>query len=142
MLSSPARNFFKAFSTSMFEEPNPVAGVLKFVNVGPHLRLPTLIVTGGFSAGGATGMQTDWAGQLRNLGGQLDENAANFLNLFVFVEHVLVAQQVAKVKIAGLGLGLSAGMKRTIFSSQLLGRVASHPKRLFVMHSNLPVLLR
>jgi hypothetical protein len=30
----------------MLEEPYPMAGVLKFVNVSPDLGLPTLIVRG------------------------------------------------------------------------------------------------
>jgi len=48
---------------------------------------------------------------------------------------VLVAQQVSKAEFAGFGFGFLAGVERSVFGTQLLGRIAGHPENVFVSHS-------
>ncbi len=55
------------------------------------------------------------------LGLEFDEDAADFLDVFILSDHVLVAQDVAKAELAGFVLGLGAGVKRTVLGAQLLG---------------------
>ena len=71
----------------------------------------------------------------QNRARQLDEDAANFLDLLVLVEHVFVAEQVAESQFAGFSFGFGARVERAILRPQLLGRVASHPEGFFVVHS-------
>ena len=54
---TPARNFLKAFSPGLLEEPDAVAGMLEFVNVRPYLGLPGVIMDGTCPAGGAPGVE-------------------------------------------------------------------------------------
>ena len=86
-----------------------MAGVFELVDVGPDFGLPAFFVGGGFAAGGAAGVEgngnsldTDGDGS-----GQFHEDAADFLNFFVFAEQVLVAQQVAEAEFLGFRLGLA-----------------------------------
>src|SRR3954453_17394203 len=69
---------------------------------------------------------------------KLDKNAADFLDVIVFANHVLIAQDVTKAQLASFALGLSTSVERPIFSPQLLGGVAGHPKRFLVDHSASP----
>src|SRR5262249_30749563 len=68
---------------------------------------------------------------------ELDENAADFFDLFVCAEDVFVAEQVSEAELAGLVFGFGAGVKGSVFGSQLLGRVAGHPESFFVAHAYL-----
>ena len=58
-LAAPATDFLQALAACVFKKPHAVAGVFKLVDVGPHFRLPRLVMGGGLAAGGATGMQAD-----------------------------------------------------------------------------------
>src|SRR5205823_500450 len=69
---------------------------------------------------------------------KLDKNAADFLDIVVFANHVLIAQDVTKAQLASFALGLGTSVERPIFSPQLLGGVAGHPKRFLVDHSASP----
>src|SRR5204863_7352677 len=69
---------------------------------------------------------------------KLDKNAADFLDVIVFANHVLIAQDVTKAQLASFALGLGTSVERPIFSPQLLGGVAGHPKRFLVDHSASP----
>src|SRR5258708_38211476 len=122
----------------MFEKAYAMAGVFKLVDVRPDLGLPRMIVRGGFAAGGATGMKTDRGNFRDNRPRQFQKDAANLLDLFILIEHVFVAQKVAEAQLTGFRFGLDAGVKWAIFRAQLLGRVASHPKGFFLIHTAPP----
>jgi hypothetical protein len=115
-LIAPIADFLEAFATALLEQPHPMAEVLEFMNVSPYFGLPVLVVNCGLAAGGAAGMKLadDGPGRRRRGTGQLDEDAAYFLNIFVGVDDVLVAQQKPKSKLLGFRLGLGAGLKRTV----------------------------
>jgi hypothetical protein len=135
-LPPPVANFLQPAPAGVFEQADEVAGVFEFVDVGPDLGLPTLLVRGGFATGGAAGVQRhrDHLDSNRSRARQFHENAADFLDLFVLAQDVLVAQQVAESEFLGLGLSLDAGVKWTVLRPQLLGGVACHPESLFVGH--------
>ena len=98
----------------MFEKPHEMAGVLELVDVGPNLGLPCLFVGSGLAAGGATGVQAD-GGKFRDeRAGQLDEDAADLLDLLFFIEQMFVTQQVTESQLASFGFRLRTRMKRAI----------------------------
>src|ERR1700674_20994 len=140
-LIAPVANFFEAFATGLLEQADTMADVLKFMNIGPHLSQPMFLMNRGFTAGGAAGVKppdhrTGWrmgsTGQLET--GQLDEDAPYFLDVFVGVDDVLVAQQKAKSQLAGFRLGLGTGLKGSVFGSQLFDGVTCHPEAFFSGH--------
>src|SRR5579864_434497 len=135
-LAAPVADFLQTTAASMLEKPYPVAGVLKFVDVGPDLGFPIVLMGGRFAAGGATGMQGDRNCLDSHRGGtrQFNEDASHFLDLFVLVEDVLVAQKVPETEFPGLYFSLGAGVKGTVFRPQLLGGVARHPENFLVSH--------
>jgi hypothetical protein len=104
----------------MFEKPYAMPRVLKLVDIRPHFGLPRLIVSSARSAGGATGVKADGGDFGHKCPGQLNENAANLLDLFSFVEQVFVTQQVAESQLASLSLCLGTGEKWSILCPQLL----------------------
>jgi hypothetical protein len=53
----PVGDFFQSFSPGLLEKTDAVAGMLEFVDIGPHFSLPGLIMDVGFAAGGATSVQ-------------------------------------------------------------------------------------
>jgi hypothetical protein len=113
-----------------------MAGMFKFVDIGPDLRLPSLFMRGRFSTGGTTGMKRDLA-LLATHGsgsGQLYEDASHFLNFFIDSENVLVAEQVSETELPRLRFRLRARTERSIFGSKLFRRVACHPKGFCVCH--------
>ena len=112
-----------------------MAGVFELVDVRPDFRLPGLVVSRGVAASGAPGMQADRGCFRQNRARQLDENAADFLNLLVLIKHVLIAEQVTESQLAGFGFRLGTGVERAILRPQLLGRIAGHPEGFFVVHS-------
>src|SRR5579862_5422462 len=97
-LPAPVGDFLQPSTQGMLEQANPVARVLKLVNVGPHLCLPTLVVGGGLSAGRAPGVKLhrDGFGADRSGPRQLYKDAAHFLDLLVGSENMLVAQKVSE----------------------------------------------
>src|SRR5215471_17526048 len=113
--------------------------MFEFVDVSPDFRLPGLFVGGRFAAGGAASMEGDLNRLVFYRDGtrKFNKNAPHFLNLLVLAQQVLVPQKVAEPKFPGFRLGLSPSVEWSIFGSQLLGRVASHPKRLLVDHPGL-----
>jgi hypothetical protein len=135
-LIAPIANFFEALATALLEEADAMADVLKFMNIGPHLSLPMLVMNGGISAGGAASMElTDYrTGWRRASAGQLDEDAAYFLNVFLGVDDVFVAQQKAESQLTGFDFGLGAGLEGSVFGPQLFDGVTSHPKAFFSGH--------
>lgn len=89
---TPVADLFKPLAPGVFEQANPMARVLKFVNIGPDFRLPGYLVSGGFATSGAAGVKSANGAQ----GGsrrsrQFDENTPYFLNVLVGVDDVLVA---------------------------------------------------
>ena len=136
-VASPVGDFSQTFSAGMFEEPDLMARVFELVDIGPNLGLPGSFVDRGFSAAGAARVEdhprTHWG--LHVL--QLEENAADFFDLFVGTENVFVAQKVSKAEFARLGFCFFAGVEWPVFGSQLLSRVASHPENVFWGHNYL-----
>src|SRR5450432_552172 len=115
-----------------------MAGVLKLVNVGPNLSLPIAVMDRGFATGGAASVKIAGKEMCGGLRRELDEDAADFLDVFIFSNQVFVAEDVAKAEFTGFALGFRAGVKRAVLSAQLLGRITGHPKRFFVDHQFRP----
>jgi hypothetical protein len=69
ILAPPVADFLQTSAPGVLEEANAMAGVFKFVDVGPDLGLPTLVVRRGFAAGCATGMKGDRNGLDANRSG-------------------------------------------------------------------------
>lgn len=115
-LAAPAADFFQPLAAGVFEKPHAMAGMLELVNVCPDFRFPALSVSGRFSAGSATGMKRNLDGfdSDRSSPRQFDEDASNFLHLFVFAEDMLVAQQISKTELLGFRFRLGASVKRAI----------------------------
>lgn len=113
-----------------------MAGVLKLMDVGPDLGLPSGVMGGGFPAGGAPSVKRNLSAfqHLRNGSGQFDENAADLLDFLVRTQNVLIAQQVTETELPRLNLRLGTGMEGAILGSQLFGGVARHPEDFFVGH--------
>src|ERR1039458_7149234 len=90
----------------MFEKAYAMTRVLKLVDVGPDLSLPSLVVGGRFTTSSATGMKRDGDGFDSNRGcpRQFNKDAADILNLFILAEDVLVAQQVSEPEFLGFRL--------------------------------------
>src|SRR5208282_94834 len=102
----------------MLEEPDFVAGMLEFVNVGPDFGLPRLVVGGRLSATGTARVEGDGRPQRGGRGGragQFEEDATHVFDLAVGAENVLVTQEVSKAELAGLGFGFFAGEERSVF---------------------------
>ena len=90
----------------MFKKTHAMAGMLELVDVGPHFRLPRVVVGGGLAAGGATSVQADGRHRRHNRSSrprQFEEDTTNFLDLLVFIEHMFVTEKVAKSQLAGFG---------------------------------------
>jgi hypothetical protein len=115
---APVAEFFQAFIAGLFEKPHAVPAMLELMNVGPDLGAPVFFMSGRFAAGGATGVQT--APDTGHGWGQLDENAAHFLNFFFFSDDVLIAEDIAETKFAGFQFGFRTGMEWAILGPQLL----------------------
>jgi hypothetical protein len=115
-----------------------MAGMFEFVDVGPDFGLPVVIVDRGFTTAGAASVELAANGGRGSLRRDLDEDAADFLDVFIFSNQVFVAEDVAKAEFTGFALGFRAGVKRAVLSAQLLGRIAGHPKRFFVDHQFRP----
>src|SRR5277367_6441106 len=135
-LIAPVADFLETLATGLFEQANTVTDVLKFMDIGPDLSLPVFLMNRSFSAGGAASVQLadNGAGGHMVSVGQFDEDAANFLDVFVGVDNVLVAQEKAKSQLAGFGFGLGAGLKGSVFGSELLDGVTRHPEAFFGGH--------
>src|SRR5277367_5973182 len=120
-LIAPVADLFEAFAAGLLEEADAVADVLELMNVSPDFSLPVFLMNRGFAAGGAARVQFahDGAGGHMMSVGQFDEDAANFLDVFVGVDHVLVAEEKAESQLARFGLGFGAGLKGSVFGSEL-----------------------
>jgi len=135
-LSPPVADFLEALAAGVFEEANSMAGVLKLVDVGPDLGLPSRFMGSGFPTGGAASMKGHRSAfrRVRNGSRQFDENAANLLNFLVRTQHMLITQQVTETEFPRLNLRLGTSVERAILGPQLFGRVARHPEDFFVGH--------
>ena len=135
-LIAPIANFLEAFATALLEEADTMADVLEFMNIGPHFGLPVFVMNGGFAAGGAASVKLADYGTGWRLAshGQLDEDAAYFLDVFVGVDDVLVAQEKAESQFVRFCFGLGAGLEGSVFSSQLFDGVTGHPEAFFSGH--------
>src|SRR5580704_6774874 len=136
-LIAPVADFLEAFAAGLLEEADAVADVLELMNIGPHFSLPVFLVNRGFATGGAAGMQPADHRACRHMVsiGQFDEDAADFLDVFVGVDHVLVTQKKTESQLARFGFGLGAGLKGSVFGSELLDGVTRHPEAFFSGHS-------
>src|SRR5262249_31017247 len=111
---APVADFAQPFSARLFEQPHPMAHMLKFVDISPHLGPPGLIVGGGFSAGCATGMQAPIDPQAGGRRRKLDEDAADLLNLVVLPDNVLVTQEIAKTQFARFLLRFTPALEGSV----------------------------
>lgn len=120
----------------MLKQSNTVAGVFEFVDVSPNFGLPSLVVSSGLAAGSAAGVEGH--GKLFRADGdcsfKFDEDAADFLDLIVGAEKMLVAEEISEAELSGFEFRLGAGVEGSVLGPQLLGRVARHPESLFVGH--------
>jgi hypothetical protein len=94
------------------------------------------LVNGSLAASGASGVELahHWTRRRLVRSRQFDKDTTYFLDVLVGVDYVLVTEQEAKSQLAGLGLGFGTGVEGAVFRSQLLNRVASHPKAFFSIH--------
>jgi hypothetical protein len=128
-------DLLQAFAAGVFEEANPVAGVLKFVDISPDLGLPTGFVDSCIATASAAGVERHRRALPPGSGfAQLDENTPDFLDLFVGTYNVLVPQYITKAEFLGFDLGLRSGEKGAVLGPDLLGGVARHPESFFVSH--------
>src|SRR6267154_3642535 len=120
---APVGDLLQPVCPGLLEKTNPVAGMLKFVDVGPYLGLPGFIMNRRFTAGGAAGVQLpNQAGRDGDRPGrQLNKDAADFLDVFVIANDVFVAQQVAEGQFSGFAFGLGASVKGAILGPHLFG---------------------
>lgn len=120
----------------MLKQPNTVAGVFEFMDVGPNLGLPSLIVSGGLAARGAAGMERyrKFVGADENCSVEFDEDAADFFDLIVRAEKMLITEEISETQLSGFEFRLGTGMEGSVFGPQLLSRIARHPKGFFVRH--------
>jgi len=135
-LIAPVPNFRETFATGLLKQADTMPDVLELVNIGPDFSLPVFLVDGSLAASGASGVElaNHRTGRRVVRGRQFDKDATHFLDVFVGIDYVFVAQQEAKSQLAGLGLGFGTSVEGPIFRSQLLNRVASHPKAFFSIH--------
>ena len=75
----------------MLKEPDFVAGMFEFVDVGPDFRLPGSLVGRRLAAAGTAGMKGHTLPRGRGSILEFEKDAADFFNLFVRTEDVLVA---------------------------------------------------
>src|SRR5262249_19461163 len=87
-VAAPVGNFSQSVSNGVFEEANPVTGMLELMDVGPDFRLPGSFVRGRLSAACAAGVQPDGRVGLLRTFGQFDEDATHFLDFFVWADQV------------------------------------------------------
>ncbi len=107
LLSAPVADLFQALATGMLEEPDHVAGVFKFVDVGPDFGAPRGVVSSGLAAGCAASVQSHgrWSESDRRCAGQFYKDAANLFYFLVRPEKMLVAEKVSEAQFAGLEFG-------------------------------------
>ncbi|HEX8814675.1 MAG TPA: hypothetical protein VF753_04165 [Terriglobales bacterium] len=84
-----------------------MAGVFEFMDIGPDLGTPILIVDRHFPASGAAGMQS-WPGDWLSGPAQFDKNTAHVLNIAIIIDYVLVAKQKPEAQPVCLSLGFRA----------------------------------
>ncbi len=116
---APVADFFQAFIAGLLEKANAVPRMLKLVNIGPDFGAPAFLMGRGLATGSTAGVQTPPSP--RDGRGQLDEDAAHFLDFFLFADDVFVAQNVAKTQLASFQLGFRTGVEWAILGAQLLG---------------------
>jgi hypothetical protein len=120
--------------TSVFKEADAMSGVLEFVNIRPDLGLPASAVDGRLTAGGAAGVEFAtllWPGLVLR---QLDEDAPDFLYIFILPNDMFVAQEISEPELPGLPLRLRPSLKGAKLGPQLLGRITRHPEGFFMDH--------
>src|SRR5579863_2774367 len=85
---APAGDLFQSRFTALLEKPHLVPRVLEFMNIGPDLCLPGVLMHRRFAAGGAARVQS--VGQARNRGIRLklDKNATHFFDVFVLTDQM------------------------------------------------------
>ena len=130
----PSGNLFESMGTSVFKEADAVSGVLEFVNIRPDLGLPAPAVDGRLTAGGAAGVEFAtllWPGLVLR---QLDEDAPDFLYIFILPNDMFVAQEISEPELPGLPLRLRPSLKGAKLGPQLLGRITRHPEGFFMDH--------
>jgi len=133
--SPSVANLTQAFPGRALKHSYPVARMFEFMDVSPDLRLPFHVVRGRFPTSRASRVETVDRSHNHRPIRQLQEHAAHFFNFSFVAYQVFVAQKVPKSQLSGFLLGFFTGMKRTVFGSQLLGRIASHPENVLVRHA-------
>ena len=96
--SPPIADFLQSLAAGVFKKAHPMARVFEFVDVGPNLGLPSLLVRGRFATGSATRVQSnrDLFDPNRRRAREFHEDAAYFLDFFVGAEQVLIAQEISE----------------------------------------------
>src|SRR5438128_3540844 len=137
---TPVADLLRSLGPGLLEQAHAVASMLEFVDVGPNLGLPGLIVHCRLSTARAPSMELS---HNSHCGGhcsrQFDKNAADFLNIIIIANEVFVAQQIAKSQLARFHFRLGAGVKGPIFRAQLFGGITGHPESFLVLHLPLEV---
>ncbi len=119
---APVTNFFHTRGAGVLEQTHAMAGVLKFVDIGPDFSLQGTFMRRRFATSGAACVKRASSLRIgRGMAGEFDEDAAHFLNFFVVADEVLIAQQEIEPESPRLGLRFCAAMEGAILGPGLLG---------------------
>lgn len=94
--------------------------MFKLVDVGPDLGLPAIIMHPGSATGGATGVKL-FGTACKRFRLKLNKDAADFFDIVIAADDMLVSQQIPETQLCRLPLGLGAGVERPVLGPQLLG---------------------
>ena len=87
---APVSNFFQTIGAGVFEQTYAMAGVFEFVDVSPDFCLPRFVVDRRLATAGTTGVQLARLVALIGNFLKFQKHAADFLDVFVFPDDVLV----------------------------------------------------
>jgi hypothetical protein len=94
--------------------------MLEFVDIGPNLCPPSLLVHGKHSASGAACMELAYRARRNRAQGQFNKNASDFLDFILIRDYMFIAKKISESEARRLFLSFGASMERSIFRAQLL----------------------
>jgi hypothetical protein len=129
-LLPPVRNLAKSSGVTSLEQTHQMTNVLEFMDIRPDLGLPTMVVDGTGTAGGAARVPLDAVGRggRPHCGAEFDKDRADVFNLILFAENVFITQEVTQTQAARRNFGFGTGREGPVFGARALGGVACHPE--------------
>ena len=92
LLTTPVCDLFQSFRAGLLEQAYTVAGVFKFMNVGPDFGAPRLVMSSRLAATGTAGVKLDRQAWCLRAFLKLYKDRAYFLDFIVLPHDVLVSQ--------------------------------------------------